>query len=70
MCANGGNRRSADPDVYATEGAQAADDAPVTVHVLRTPIACDHEFTQTGTDSDHCVKCKISVLRYAFMECP
>lgn len=45
-------------------------DEGVIVHMLKTPEPCDHEFTQTGTDSDYCVKCKMGIIQYAFMECP
>lgn len=31
---------------------------------------CDHEFTLTGTENDHCIKCGLSVMAYAFMDMP
>lgn len=45
-----------------------ADTAFVHVSPVREP--CDHEWNNGGHNPDHCVKCGMSIMAHAFLECP
>lgn len=56
------NRLSADPNAEAPNG--------TLVHMTKTPAPCDHEWNNEGVNPEYCLKCGMSIMAHAFMECP
>jgi hypothetical protein len=55
-------RLADDPNAKPTEGIQ--------VHITPTREPCSHEWNNGGINPEYCVKCGMSLIAHAFMECP
>lgn len=54
-------RLAEDPDAKPPEG--------IHVHVTKH-APCDHEWDNEGVNPEYCLKCGMSLMAHAMMECP